>query len=108
MRPTTLTLTLALALGAPAATAAAHEGYRDEQILAVAGAALLTAAVLEAESASTFAQLRGSCAPNCTAAQVLPLQREIDGANALFVTGALVAAATAVALVVAWARAPRR
>jgi hypothetical protein len=67
---------------------------------ALTGATLVTAAILEGVSASSFDHLTKTCAPNCTTAQVLPVQRESDAAKGLFITGGALAAATIVAVLV--------
>ena len=64
------------------------------------GAALVTAAMLEGLGASQFDHLTRTCAPRCRAADVLPLQRQLDAATGLFVVGGVLAAATLVTLVV--------
>jgi tetratricopeptide (TPR) repeat protein len=70
----------------------------------IAGAALLSAAILEGQGAARFAELSRTCAPSCSPAQALSLQRLLDAATGLFVAGGLVAAATVVAVVIVRAR----
>jgi hypothetical protein len=65
---------------------------------ATAGVLLLSAAILEGSGSARFDELGRTCAPSCSRAQVLTLQRQLDAATGLFVAGGLVAAATLVAI----------
>jgi hypothetical protein len=74
---------------------------------ATAGSLLLSAAILEGLGAARFDELKRTCAPTCSAAQVLPLQRQLDAATGLFVTSGLITAATLVAILLTRAHARR-
>jgi hypothetical protein len=75
-------------------------------------AAVITAGALEGVGASSYDDLRSSCAPllhaGCSPSQVTGVRRTIDAANGMFISSGVLAAGTIIAAIVESRRARRR